>query len=183
MRGSRRGHYGARAAFILTFQLLLLTFVSWRAQGAQYEQAKGHVRADSSLLGCTDNVVLVKASAGRNIVTTRGEIKLHVKVKSIHSGLVNATLVFSVSPQNAAVYKKSKVLYSKRHAQPLIAVSPGQTTLTGLAVEKGKTQRFKVKFALTECAVQQPVSVSVSLVYQGFDGATCVVAASPVQVS
>jgi hypothetical protein len=132
---------------------------------------------------CTDEGVQLKAWSRKAIVWMRltQAATVRIKVKTARRALENATLVLSVSPEGTGVYKKAAS--AKRQVQRPVVFGPGHVIWPGLAIKREEEQRIKVKFALTECAAEQPVSVSVSLLYQGSGGQTCAVAAFPIEVS
>lgn len=140
---------------------------------------------------CTAERVLLKAWARKTTLSMTRAAKVYVKVKPTRNPLVNATLVLSVSPDGAGVYKKSSVRSpllpvskrgSKRRGTEPVVINPGNILWRGLTVKSGKSLSFKVKFDLTECAAPA-VSISASLLYQGSQGAPCAVGARPVEVS
>lgn len=195
------GHIGGRftaarlARLLLAWLLLLLVAApALGAAGASdpdndtARDLLGGRRSSPLLDNCTVERVQFKAWARKKVIPVTKTAKVRVKVKPARGPLANATLVLSVSPEGTAVYKKSSmyppaVRSAKRSAREPVVLGPGRIVWSIPRVEKGRTQGFKVKLALTECAAGNTVSVSVSLLYQGSAGATCAVASYPVKVS
>lgn len=139
---------------------------------------------------CTTNGILVKAWAPDMTRRVTQGAKVRVEIKATRYALTNATLILKISPEGAAQYKRFNMRppflgSSQRRTQqqwPSI-LNLNHLTWSGLDVREGKTQRFKVVFDLTGCAVGRTVSVWTSLIYEGPLGDTCAVASYPVNVS
>ena len=189
------GLTAARLAWLLLAWLLLLLVAAPPALGAttsdrddSTRELLGGRKSRPLLDNCTAERVIFKAWARKTVLPVTKSAKVRVKINPTRRPLTNATLVLSVLPEGAALYRKTvmhppALRSAKRHARGPVVLDPGHVMWPGLAVGTARAQGFKVKLDLTECAADKTVAVSVALFYQGSMNTTCAIVSYPVKVS